>query len=205
MCSGGAHTYEKHVCRLSSRWTPRCTVLEWQTPSELLPGPTHPTRHMQDPLVGEPQATPLAFSVPSHFTPSAASGSSEWPRCSSVPPPLLRTSRWLLGSALPGRCRSMHPPSTTQRWVAGSSPVEPSGDGEDDELKECHRIRILVTSPRHYHDFLVFFLHTTRSVGFTVLVSCSAAARTLSRIFSSLAKDSNMVNQEGSTISGKSI
>jgi hypothetical protein len=43
-----------------------------------------------------------------------------WPRCSSVPPPLLRTSRWLLGSALPGRCRSMQPPCTTQRWQLAS-------------------------------------------------------------------------------------
>ena len=64
MCSGGAHTYEQRVSRLSTRWTPRCTVLEWQARSEHLPGPTHPTRHMQDPLVGEPQATPFAFFGP---------------------------------------------------------------------------------------------------------------------------------------------
>ena len=71
MCSGGAHTYEQHVCRLSTRWTPRCMVFVGQAHAEHLPGPTHLTRHMQDPLLGEPQATPFAFSVPSHFTLSA--------------------------------------------------------------------------------------------------------------------------------------
>ena len=61
MCSGGARTYGKRVSRLSTRWTPRCTVLEWQARSEHLLGPIHLTRPTQDPLVGQPQATPLTF------------------------------------------------------------------------------------------------------------------------------------------------
>jgi hypothetical protein len=86
-------------------------ILRAPTPTHL----PHPP-HAKTPWLGSLEKRPSLFGPFTLHAVCSVGLHAPCPRCSSAPPSPLRTSRWLLGSALPSRCGSAQPPSTTQRW-----------------------------------------------------------------------------------------